>query len=141
MKRRKFNYLVIEEEVIFKNEIRNSTRLRVRCICGKVLIIQKSKYDWYSSCGCKPGFRTHELSKTPTYKIWAAMVQKCTNKKNVHYKKDIKLCRKWKNYVGFLKDMGERPSVDHYLRRKDNTLGFEKSNCIWGVRVRRINKE
>lgn len=40
------------------------------------------------------------------------------------------ICDKWKRFIGFLEDMGERPD-GLTLDRIDNSQGYYKDNCRW----------
>ena len=57
------------------------------------------------------------------YRIWKSMKSRCNSKcnKNTHYQKDnIKVCDSWINsFENFLKDMGNIPSENHSIERKD----------------------
>ena len=44
----------------------------------------------------------------------------------------IGVCDEWRNsYNTFLQDMGEAPSPDHSLSRKDHDDWYTPENCIW----------
>jgi hypothetical protein len=49
------------------------------------------------------------------------------------------ICRRWKCYVNFRRDLGPRPSWQHLVIRDDLTGAFEPGNCSWqiGGRFRR----
>lgn len=74
--------------------------------------------------------------RTPTYRSWDSMKQRCLNKNNVAYNRyggaGITVCTSWLDYSNFLKDMGERPK-GKTLDRIDGTKGYYKENCRWAT--------
>ena len=76
-------------------------------------------------------------SNTPEYRVWGAMVQRCTNPKEPAYKwygnRGIKICKRWLKFDEFIKDMGERPSSNHSLDRINNNKNYIPSNCRWAT--------
>ncbi len=86
--------------------------------------------------GCKP---KHGKIKTPEYRIWSELIQRCTNPKNPSYEKyggrGIKVCDAWlKDFRSFWKDMCPRPSKELTLERLNNNLGYNAKNCSWATR-------
>jgi len=83
--------------------------------------------------------KTHGEAKPPTpeYRAWQMMKYRCdtpTCHAWLRYGgRGIVYDRRWASYVEFLKDMGRRPSSDHSLERRDNSLGYNKSNCYWAT--------
>lgn len=90
-----------------------------------------------TTCGCVHKTHGHSVGRktSPTYKSFRAMIQRCTNPNHPHYDnyggRGIKICDRWlRSFENFLADMGERPK-GLTLERKDNSLGYSKSNCKW----------
>lgn len=58
----------------------------------------------------------------------------------------IEVCERWRRgnpmgFVNFLADMGERPSKQLTLDRKDPNLSYSKDNCRWADKVtQRLNQ-
>jgi hypothetical protein len=76
---------------------------------------------------------------TPTHRVWENMIDRCTNPKNPRWKdyggRGIAVCQKWRTFINFLSDMGERP-VGMSLEREDNNGNYEPSNCVWIPRAK-----
>lgn len=92
----------------------------------------------------KHGNATHgETNKTPEYRSWAKMKERCLNTNCVAYKdyggRGITICERWLlSYESFLLDMGRRPA-GRSLERIDNSLGYSKENCKWGTPTEQAN--
>ena len=83
------------------------------CRCGKETNVEGTslRLGRVKSCGCQsPKFnsekvKTHGLSRTRTYKIWAGMKRRCispTSEKNhLYYSKGIKVCERWQKFENF----------------------------------------
>ena len=88
----------------------------------------------YTRRGCRP----------TEYKIWEAMLRRCSNKNDPAYPRyggrGIIVCGRWKfgtenktAFECFLEDMGKRPSKKHSLDREENNGNYEPDNCRWAT--------
>jgi len=79
----------------------------------------------------------HRMSRTPIHNIWWAMMCRCTNKSDKLYKyyggRGIKVCEKWREFLGFFEDMGHRPDKLS-LERVDNDADYCLENCKWATK-------
>lgn len=80
----------------------------------------------------------HGLSKTPEYRIWAGIKQRCFNPKRKEYerygKAGITMHQPWvENFEEFYDHLGPRPSKTHSVDRIDNSLGYEPGNVRWAT--------
>jgi hypothetical protein len=128
---------------------RNATPKRLWrcvCICGKGAIVSTNGLTSgkTKSCGClrrevsKAVNTSHGETKTATYISWRGMHKRCTNHPR-YIANGIKVCKRWGSYAAFKKDMGERPSDNHQIERKNNSKGYSKSNCTWATRTEQSN--
>lgn len=130
---------------------------KCRCTCGAIVeaILGSSlRRGKTKSCGClmrEEGSKRqhkHGMYGTSTYRSWAMMVQRTTNKNLPDWKdyggRGITLYEPWKDFSIFLKDMGEKPTESHSIERKNNNKGYSPDNCKWATdgeqrRNKRIN--
>jgi hypothetical protein len=115
----------------------------VKCDCGKEWVVQERSLNQRTrSCGCDRmnhlTFYRHGKHMSSEYRIWAMMVQRCTNSDNdnfVHYgKRGISVCERWLKFENFYQDMGQRPSKIHSIDRIDNDGNYEPGNVKWSTR-------
>lgn len=116
-----------------------------KCRCGAVSEVNGNnlKSGKTTSCGCQKTNKlvqantTHGLSKTRIYKIWAGMIQRCTNTKRTAHKyyggRGIQVCDRWREFANFFEDMGEPPSDKYSLERANNDKGYGPENCEWAT--------
>lgn len=121
-------------------------RLRWSCLCecgatkdfnGAHLRNGSSK-----SCGClqvelsRTLHTTHGLTKSPEFRIWAAMWARCTNPKHQGYSKykDRTPPESWRDFSVFYAELGPRPTPKHTLERQENSKPYGPGNCKWATR-------
>lgn len=111
-----------------------------QCDCGNMTITRAYRLirGETTSCGClRKRWALHGMARTPTYRSWSAMIQRCTNP-NYHGYGDwggrgITIYEPWFDFKQFLKDAGERPEPSEYfsLDRIDNNGNYEPGNVRW----------
>jgi hypothetical protein len=84
------------------------------------------------------GFKSR-LHPHPIYRAWSAMWTRCTNPKRKDWKnyggRGITVCHRWRSFVKFAEDMLPSWKRGLTIERKNNLLGYSKSNCVWSTRL------
>jgi hypothetical protein len=119
------------------------------CICGvdKVISAYSLRIGDNVSCGCynrlqtKNRLTTHGMTNhsSGVYKIWAAMIGRCTVETNAQYRhyggRGITVCNRWRSrFEDFYSDVGPRPSKEYSLERRDNNKGYSPENVYWATK-------
>ena len=117
-----------------------------RCSCGleKEIIIRLVDRNLVRSCGHLAGKAniTHGATVNgemiPEYRAWVGMKTRCYNKNSKDYQnyggRGIKVCDRWlESFSNFLRDMGNRPSLDHSIDSIDVDGDYGPHNCRWSL--------
>lgn len=116
-----------------------------KCDCGSTVVVLGSSLTTgnTASCGCLSTEiliaknKTHGLSKSRTYRIWQAMLNRCRNENTPNFKnyggRGITVCKRWDRFEKFIEDMGIAPE-ERSIERKNNDGNYGPDNCIWADR-------
>lgn len=118
---------------------------KCKCDCGRTTITLRTALTQgrTRSCGClwrakiSKGNPKHGYAGTSIYQLWGSMIERCTNPKSTSFEnyggRGITVCKRWKSFVNFFADMGEKPA-GRMLERKNNDGDYSPDNCVWVTR-------
>lgn len=145
----RFGRLVVSGDLVFKrrSDGRNRSHVPVRCDCGQErTVLAGNLYNGNTlSCGCLhrqqagDANRTHGRSRTPLYRIWKSMRDRCTNANADNYRfygaKGVTVDASWNDFRVFA-DWAENAGyeVGLELDRIDPGRPYEPSNCRWATK-------
>lgn len=136
----KFNKLTVMS-LAFKTENYHYVWI-CKCECGATKAVSTShlKNGGVKTCGnrlCKTGRKTHGMSHTRLYRIWRAMIERCTCETNVGYKnyggRGIKVCPQWLEFINFYSEMKSGYKEGLSIDRVNNDGDYCLVNCKWST--------
>lgn len=124
-----------------RNGNKGLAKWKCRCSCGRVIVtsgnsLRGGKTSCRSCVRAKRKYPRSIVSKElkSTYAAWGNMIQRCKNHPR-YRNRGIKVCQRWKqSFANFLEDMGEKPSLELELERRNNDEGYSPENCKWATR-------
>lgn len=131
-----------------ENRVEPSGKTKVywlcKCECGSEKEIEASslREGTSKSCGCvkkenaKNLNLSHGMYRSAQYKAWQKMKERCLNPNVERYPnyggRGITVCKRWlESFENFYEDMGDKPTPQHSIDRKDVNGNYEKDNCRW----------
>lgn len=143
LKGKRFGKLLVIEEHSKRLGVNKSVAWDCICDCGnKVTVVGTRLKASTRSCGCilseatSKRNTTHGKTHTSEYRIYRDMIRRCTDQSRdsngAYFSKGVTVCERWlESFENFYEDMGDRPSHNHSIERKDNTIGYFPNNCEW----------
>src|SRR5262245_19695445 len=135
---KRFGKLVV---VTYSRHKKNRAYWWCKCDCGVTKEVSSGNLQHARSCGCGrlEAIRTHGMSKSGVYSTWKAMLKRCLQPTHRSYRnyggRGITIWPEWQdNFESFFRDMGPRPSKDHFIDRIDVDGNYVPGNVRWITR-------
>lgn len=135
------------------DSVGSKARWLCRCDCGvELAIVTGSLVSGNTkSCGCYKveavveKNTTHGMSRTPIYRTWQSMVNRCTNENYAEYhrygERGITVCDEWiSSFENFYAHVGDKPK-GMTLDRIDNDKGYAPGNVRWASYSDQMNNK
>lgn len=136
--------------------VRDESQWAVQCACGATDVatpnqLSRGKKTQCSTCSSsskrtslvKHGETTWKGPKTQLYCTWLSLRNRCNNPKHRHYEnyggRGIKVDPRWDDFSAFRSDMGERPSPEHSIERRNNDADYGPENCVRATTIEQAN--
>ena len=136
----KFNRLTVLEEL-------DGNKVLCRCECGNEIISGRGnvRSGHTKSCGCykeevsKITSFKHGMSRSPVFRSWAHMMERCTNKNCADYKnyggRGIAVCDEWQDSTIFIEWAFSHGYKEGLTIDRINVDGdYTPNNCRWVTR-------
>lgn len=117
-----------------------------QCDCGTIKTVIKTSltHGRSVSCGCfrleqfRKKITKHGMLNTKVYRAWGSMIQRCYNPKakkfEIYGGRGIKMDPAWrKEFKAFYDYIGDPPTPEHTIERKDGNRGYFPGNVIWAT--------
>lgn len=157
-----YDWIVLAPVPVEERTQRKGRQVFCKCKCKTIhkvrnsdLLSGASRSCWRCSQKRATSHRqTHGRTKSPEYRAWTGLKERCLNPKNKQYvnygARGISIDATWlepgSGFQRFLSDMGERTSAKHSIHRVDNDGNYTASNCVWATtetqaRAKRNNRQ
>lgn len=121
-----------------------------KCDCGTFVSAKPDSLNKgeKKSCGCLRDEATHGGSNTSLYSTWNGIKNRCFNKEAINYKdygaRGITMHKPWSESFSAFRDyilltIGNKPSEDYSLDRKDSSKHYAPGNIRWATRTQQNN--